>query len=115
MRETFCIGTLTGYRIFRLSDIGYFTYEKTQRVWQAFFANSKPLHLRRQTGAAEILQASDSFIQINQSVIINIHYLTRIEGSDAFLAPPFDMLPGQQEMRISRHHRRGLNERLAML
>jgi two-component system LytT family response regulator len=115
MEETFCIGTLTGYRIFRLSDIGYFTYEKTQRVWQAIFANSKPLHLRRQTGATEILQASDSFVQINQSIIINIHYLERMEGSDVFLGSPFDSCSEAPEMHISRHYCKELKDKLALL
>ncbi|MDR1004048.1 MAG: DNA-binding response regulator, partial [Prevotellaceae bacterium] len=46
--------------------------------------------LRRHTDAAQILLASDRFLQVNKSVIINIDYLCGIEESGIQLLPPFN-------------------------
>ncbi|MDR1004534.1 MAG: response regulator, partial [Prevotellaceae bacterium] len=84
-REHFRINTLTGSKVYRVSNIGYFIYDPDVRQWQVQLATpdtpAQSLYLRRHTDAAQILLASDRFLQVNKSVIINIDYLCGIEES----------------------------------
>lgn len=67
------------------------------------------LNLKRGTKAETILSYSPSFIQISQSIIINVNYLAMIQGKECKLYPPFDKVQGLQ---ISRNYLKKLQEML---
>ncbi|MDR0939297.1 MAG: LytTR family transcriptional regulator DNA-binding domain-containing protein [Mediterranea sp.] len=115
MEETFYIATARGFRIFRMSDIYFFSYEKEQRVWQAISIDGQLFKLRRQTGADEIIAASPAFVRINQSIIINMLHLASIEGCYVSLDAPAEYLCERDDLRVSRGYMKELKSRLFLL
>ncbi|MDR0939987.1 MAG: LytTR family transcriptional regulator DNA-binding domain-containing protein [Mediterranea sp.] len=115
MEETIIIATPVGYRVYRPADIGYFVYSTRHRAWQAVMFGDRTLRLRRQTSADDILAVSSSFVRINQSTIINIHYLVLIEEHYIRLCPPFDCPDDEVDLLISRNLRKPLKEKLRIL
>jgi two-component system LytT family response regulator len=75
-KEYFRINTVTGSKVYRVSNIGYFIYDPDLRQWQVQLASpdtpAQNLYLRKHTDAAQILLISDHFVQVNKSIIINI-------------------------------------------
>jgi two-component system LytT family response regulator len=82
--------TFNGYQMLKLTHIGYFEYQKEKRLWKTVLTDRTCLWLKRDTSAHDILNYSNSLIQINQHQIINVHYLHKIEGPKCNLLPPFD-------------------------
>ncbi|MDR0981839.1 MAG: hypothetical protein LBM07_01170 [Culturomica sp.] len=115
MKEVFSISTLTGYQILHLKEIGYFEYDKEQRIWKVVSIDQKDFKLRRQTCAADIIASSPSFTQINQCIIINLLYLTCIEDNTIILRPPFQQPDTRVKMKLSRSYRKELNIHLLWL
>lgn len=85
----FMIPTVTGFKMLRKEQIGYFEFQKEKNLWIVDLSDQSQLELRRGTQASEILNHTSSFIQISQRHIINIEYLTSIEKNDCHLFPPF--------------------------
>lgn len=77
---TFLVATATGFQVVRINEILYFEYSKPKKLWILVLANLSTLILKRNTVATDILEYSPSFVRINQHQIINIEYLTTIEG-----------------------------------
>nr|WP_320039153.1 response regulator [uncultured Bacteroides sp.] len=88
--RTFLIATITGYITLRQEQIGYFEYVKENKHWYITLQNGKHIQLKRNTKAEDIIKLSKSFAQINQQQIINIDYLTMIEGKKCVLYPPYE-------------------------
>jgi two-component system LytT family response regulator len=109
-RECFCITTLTGSRVFRASSIGYFMYEADTRQWKVQLTTPEnpyqSLYLRKQTDATQILLASEHFMQVNKSTIINIDYLCHIEENWLELMPPFN----DCRIKLSRKYKKAVAE-----
>jgi len=97
--RTFLVATITGYQLFRIEQIGCFDYSKHQKQWNILSTNPTNPSLKRTTRATDILQYSNSFIQINQHQIINIEYLYAITDKTCRMLPPFDTLT---DLHISR-------------
>ncbi|MGV8135177.1 MAG: LytR/AlgR family response regulator transcription factor [Mangrovibacterium sp.] len=86
--KTFKIETVSGFQILHLGQIGYFDFVKKE--WLVYLSDQNYLRLKNKTTAEDILRYSDSFIQINQHQIINIHFLSMIVDNECILFPPFE-------------------------
>jgi two-component system LytT family response regulator len=110
--RTFLIATITGFQTLRPDDIGYFEYSKSRKHWFVFLMNKNSLQLRRNTSAETILGYSSSFAQINQQQIINVKYLSIIDGKQCQLFPPFD---DEKNLTISRSFIKGIQEKFELI
>ena len=110
--RSFMIATITGFQTLRSDEIGYFEYSKTKKHWYVFLLNKTSLQLRRNTSAESILCYSSTFAQINQQQIINIKYLSFIDGKQCLLFPPFDET---KNLIVSRNFLKGIQEKFDMI
>lgn len=110
--RSFMIATITGFQTLRPDDIGYFEYNKIKKHWYVYLQNNNSFQLRRKTSAETILCHSSSFAQINQQQIINIKFLSFIDGKQCLLFPPFD---GENELIISRNFLKGIQEKFDII
>lgn len=108
----FMISTVTGFKLLRLEEIGFFEYLKDKRQWQVVLYNQTRLNLRRNTRAEDIITYSQAFVQISQSAIINVNYLAIIDGKCCQLYPPFHT---KDDLIISRNYLKELQERFYVL
>ena len=61
----FMISTVTGFKLLRLEEIGFFEYLKDKRQWQVVLFNQTRLNLKRNTKAEDIVSYSQAFVQIS--------------------------------------------------
>ncbi|WP_321333505.1 response regulator [uncultured Bacteroides sp.] len=108
----FLIATIRGYKTLKTEDIGYFEYIKERKHWSVTLQNQTRIQLRRNTSADDILNLSSSFTQINQQQIINIAYLSMIEGKRCIMYPPFDKT---EELIISRNFAKSVQDSFFMI
>ena len=111
INESFMIATVTGYQKLCIKQIGYFQHLKEKKQWEAVLIDQTRLPLKRTTIASDVLNYSASFIQINQHQIINIDYLSIIEGKNCLLLPPFHAMP----LEISRKFMKGFQEKFELI
>lgn len=82
----------------------------SKAVWEVLLSDSSEIKLGTNTTAEKILQllSKEHFIQINQSCIINLNYLSTVEFKthQCQLLPPFDKL----ELTVSRAYLLKLKE-----
>jgi two-component system LytT family response regulator len=110
--NTFMVATITGFQLLRIEQIGYFEYVKGSKGWNVILTDGQHLTLKRTTRANDILNYSDSFIQINQQQIINLDYLSGIKGKECLLTPPLHQEP---PFHISRSFLKSLLEKLDII
>lgn len=110
--HTFMVATVVGYQILRLEQIGYFEHIKGDKQWNVVLHNQAKLQLRRNTKAEDILAYCPRFVQVNQQLIINLDYLTLIDGKFCRLDPPFDQ---KKDLVISRHFFKVLQEKVSLM
>lgn len=108
----FMISTVTGFKLLRLEEIGFFEYLKDKRQWQVVLFNQTRLNLKRNTKAEDIISYSQAFVQISQSAIVNVNYLAMIDGKCCQLYPPFH---DKNDLMISRSYLKELQERFFVL
>ena len=108
----FMISTVTGFKLLRLEEIGFFEYLKDKRQWQVVLFNQTCLNLKRNTKAEDIISYSQAFVQISQSAIVNVNYLAMIDGKCCQLYPPFH---DKNDLIISRSYLKELQERFFVL
>lgn len=111
-RDTFMISSVTGFKFLRIEEIGFFEYSKDKRQWQVTLFNQTKLSLKKNTKAEGIISYSASFVQISQSVIINVGYLAVINGKQCQLYPPFNE---RKDLCISRGFLKELQERFYLI
>lgn len=111
-RDTFMISTVTGFKLLRIEEIGFFEYSKDKRQWQVMLFDQSKLSLKKNTKAEDIARYSESFVQISQSIIINISYLAVINGKQCQLYPPFN---AREDLHISRGFLKELQERFCLI
>ena len=107
-QNAFAVATIKGYQILHINQIGYFEYTGETKIWKVHLSNHTSLQLKRGTTAETIIKYSDSFVQISQSIIININYLAMINSKECMLCPPFDNATG---LFISRKYFKNLQEK----
>lgn len=110
--DMFMVSTVTGFKLLRLEEIGFFEYLKDKRQWQVVLFNQTRLNLKRTTKAEDIIKYSQAFVQISQSAIINVNYLAMIDGKCCQLYPPFH---DKSDLVISRNFLKELQERFYVL
>jgi len=110
--HSFLIATITGYQKLRQDQIGYFEYVKAKKQWFVVQANHSRLQLKRNTKAEDITNYSTAFVQINQSQIINLDYLSIIDDKICHLLPPFHK---DNSLVISRTFLRTLQDKYEMI
>ena len=103
---------VTGFKLLRLEEIGFFEYLKDKRQWQVVLFNQTRLNLKRNTKAEDIVSYSQAFVQISQSAIVNVNYLAMIDGKCCQLYPPFH---DKGDLVISRSYLKELQERFYVL
>lgn len=108
----FMISTVTGFKLLRLEEIGYFEYLKEKRQWQVVLFNHSQLNLKRNTRAEDIIGYSPAFMQISQSAVVNVNYLAMIDGKSCQLYPPFHV---KNDLVVSRNFLKDLQERFFVL
>lgn len=96
-----------------MNDIGFFQYNNAQRTWEVVVANEmKPIRLKHHTNRNEILSMSDRFIQVSQSFIININYLSKVKDNYCVFYPPFDVYT---HTKVGSFFRKKLIERFCIM
>ena len=108
--NTYLIATVSGYQKLRLDQIGYFEY--LNKLWMVVLTDQTHLQLKRNTKAEDIINYSSTFIQINQSHILNLDYLCAINDKVCQLFPPFHK---ENSLIISRTFLKALQERYEMI
>lgn len=78
--DRFAVQAVTGVMMVKYDDVLLFTFPKNERNWTLSFTDGRQLTLRTTITSKEILSITSSFVQINQSCIINIKYLSSIEN-----------------------------------
>lgn len=111
INESLMVATITGYQKLCLKQIGYFQHQKDKKQWEAALTDQTQVQLKRTTTADDILSYSDSFCQINQHQIINIDYLSIIEGKTCRLLPPFHTI----SLEISRKFMKELQDKFELI
>lgn len=92
----------------RPADVGYFRYHSDRKLWEVCSVNLPPLLLRRGVTAEQILLLSPEFVQIHQSMIINMDYLMLIREGRCCLYPPFD---AADDLLVSKKFKKELQDR----
>lgn len=111
-KDMFMIGVATGYRKLHLEDIGYFEHTKGDKQWYVHLRNQAQVQLRRNTKANDILGYCPKFVQVNQQIIINLDYLTLIDGKYCRFEAPFEQ---KKDVVISRHFFKVLQEKISLM
>lgn len=105
----FLSATMTGnLQLLRLEHIGYFRYNSQSKQWEAVLYDKHTLMLKRNTNSQKILSYHPHLIQISQSFIINVIYLTFIKDNTCILLPPFDEV---EALQISRPFMKKLRDK----
>ena len=110
--STFMVGTITGFQILHLEQIGFLGYVNERKQWAVHLSDQSQQFLKRHTNSKDILNYSSSFVQISQNQIINISYLAMIQGKQCKLYPPFDWA---DDLTISRAYFSALQEKFSFI
>lgn len=117
--ETVPVPTLNGLRFIHKNKIVLIQSTKEgfpgKPNWKLLLSNFEQIVLKKNTTSKGILHlmGNDSFVQINQSCILNIHYLNTVEfrSRNCLLVPPFAHL----KLTVSRVNMAELRDRFDLL
>lgn len=107
----FMVTTATGFQCIRSTEILYFEYSKTKKLWKTVLTNNTCLQLKRIIAANDILTYSSSFIRINTQHIINLNHLVKIDERKCVMS----IYSGDTELTISRNCLKELREKIMVL
>lgn len=112
--KPFMLVTPTGdLRVVRASDIGYFRYQSSRKLWEVALTNGTYIPLRRNTSAEQLCAYDELFVQIHQSYIINLNYLIMVQDNRCVMYPPFDSL--SEDLIVSKKYRKEMMKRFFQL
>lgn len=106
IRQMIAVPTHTGLQFICRNDIVFAECRKAainlRTNWQITLTDNQTIKLRQNTNA-EVLQkhlGAETFVQLSQSVLVNLHYVNSIEYKThlCYLFPPFDTTP----LKVSR-------------
>lgn len=92
------INTIVGYKQLRVEEVVYADHAVGSRLWKLYLADGSAQTLRKGTSAGDILSMSSSFVQLNQSQILNLRYLGILKKDCCTLLPPYE----EVELSVSR-------------
>ncbi len=99
-------------RLLRLSEIGYFRFNKELRCWEVYLVSDEVIRLRTTLRTEQILAFSQNFVQTYQSCIVNLLYLAMVvHDKECKLYPPFDKV----SIPISQKYKKELLNRFMQL
>jgi two-component system, LytTR family, response regulator len=110
--KTFMVGTATGFRILKTNRVVYFEYQKQNKCWRVNTVDGDNYLLKRITKGDDVIRFFDTFLRINQYQIINLDYLSAINGKECLLVLPFE---GQITFKISRKFYKDLQKNMPVL
>lgn len=99
-------------RIVRTSDIGYFRYLSSRKLWEVALSSGTFLALKRSTTAEQLCGYDDAFVQIHQSYIINMNYLLMVQDNRCVMYPPFNNI---EELTVSKKYKKEMTDRFYQL
>jgi two-component system LytT family response regulator len=103
----------TDFRLVHIKDIGLFCYNSNRRLWEVYVAGNKHgFVLKRSVTNAMILGFDSRFVQVHQSFIINLSYLSEVIDNKCHFLPPFDYI---DTVKVGRMYRRKLIQRFSRL
>lgn len=107
--EILAVTTYTSeMRLLRISDIGYFRYSSSRKVWEGALNDNTFVTLKKGTSASDILEYNNNFIQTHQSFIVNLEYIMLIGSNCITLYPPFN----ENEVLVGRTFRKELQDKI---
>lgn len=111
--KPFMLFTPTGdIRFVRPSEIGYFRYVSSRKIWEVALSNGSFLPLKRNTTAEQLCAFDGAFVQIHQSYIINMNYLVMVKENQCIMYPPFNV---GEELSVSKKFRKEMMEKFYQL
>lgn len=100
------IGTLSSDKlVVQCSSIGYFIFLPDRRLWQVVLKDGRRILLKHHTTSESILRCCADFVQVHKTIIINVTYLSLIQGNECIMLPPFE---GHDTLIVSKNYRRRL-------
>lgn len=104
----FMITTPTGdLRMIKVSEIGFFRYVSTRKIWEAVLSGGEALPLKRNTSAEFLCGFDNVFVQVHQSYIVNLNYLVMLQDNHCVMYPPFD----EYDILVSRKYKKQIIDR----
>lgn len=111
--KPFMLFTPTGdLRFVRPSEIGYFRYVSSRKIWEVALSNGSFLPLKRNTTAEQLCAFDGAFVQIHQSYIINMNYLVMVKENQCIMYPPFNI---GEELSVSKKYKKEMMEKFYQL
>lgn len=111
-KDLFAVSTITGFQVLRIGQIGYLEYQGHEKIWKVSLSDGTSLQLKRGTSAETILKYNPAFVQISQSIIVNLHYIGMIQDKICKLCPPFD---NRFDLLVSRKYQKNLQDRFSFI
>lgn len=119
MSQMVALPTNKGLHFLPKADIVYAECQKSafnlRPSWAVVLNNHQTIKLRPNTNACDIINylGADSFIQLSQSVLVNISFVNMIEYKthNCYLYPPFDDKP----VKISRQYLSGIQDKFDLI
>jgi len=110
----FMVATVTGTQILQFDQVLYIEYDKKnlRELWYIILVNQTRLALKCNSTAETIMKHSALFVQIYQRQIININYLSKIDGNKCILQKPYNNV---KELIISRTFYKLLQQKIPMI
>ena len=91
------------FRFVKIKDIGMFVYNRERRIWEVRLNDVDLIPLKRSVTRDSIVALDPRFIQVHQSYIINVEYLTEVIDNTCHFCPPFDDIEEVHVGRLFRH------------
>lgn len=109
----FMLVTPTGdLRMIKKTEIGYFRYLSSRKIWEAVLLSGESLMLKRNTSAEFLCSSYNRFVRVHQSYIINLDYLLMLQDSRCIMCPPFENCT---EISVSRKYKKEIMEKFCIL
>lgn len=117
--EIITFPTHTGVRFFKTHEIIYIYFEKEKGwkkgYWFLYLYDHQVVRLRSGLNSAKLndMLADKKFLQINQSTLINLNYVSSIEqkSQECMFLPPYNNII----LKISRHYMKNVREQFDFL
>ncbi len=109
LRKPLLVHTITGnLRVLCPNDIGYFRYNSTKKSWEMALRDGSFVRLRGNLRAENLCNYNETFVQIHQSYVVNLHYLQKIQNRHCLLSAPFHSI---EELQVSLKYKKKLLSR----
>lgn len=105
------VSTGDGFCRVDLTKVVYFEHIPKSKYWKMYLPDGSSYTLRKESSYADILPMNPQFVQVSQSTIINLEYLSLLKRDTVTLLPPYENL----QIVVSRNYLPGLQSRLLFI